>query len=340
MLLVIIITNRGRIEHGIVVLKRIWVLISIITLMLTQPAAAGGNTEEESIQNNNEVNKAMKDILNIRLTSEEFQIIELKGTETPFSGEYDKLFADGIYTCRRCSAPLYNSSSKFDSGCGWPAFDDEIKGAITRKVDGSRTEIICSTCNAHLGHVFTGEKLTDKNIRHCVNSLSMRFVPADKETGRAVFAGGCFWGVEYFFNKTEGVLSAVSGYTGGHKMYPTYEEVSSTDTGHVEAVEILYDPELVNYETLARLFFEIHDPTQDDGQGPDIGSRYLSVIFYENLMQKNTIINLIELLKKNDFDVKTELKQAAAFWPAEDYHQDYYTKKGTLPYCHGYIKRF
>ena len=281
-----------------------------------------------------------------KLTAEEEQIILRKGTERPWTGKYLDNKEKGTYTCKQCDAPLYLSDDKFDSHCGWPSFDDEIDGAVKRipDPDGMRTEIVCASCGGHLGHVFEGEGFTDKNTRHCVNSVSMNFIPAAQEkeimTDRAIFAGGCFWGVEYFMQQKPGVISVVSGYIGGHKDNPTYREVCSGTTGHAEAVEIVFDPSKVTYEELARLFFEIHDPTQVDRQGPDIGVQYRSEIFYMNEEQKKITENLISILKSKGYKVSTKVTKATTFWPAEDYHQDYYEHKGTLPYCHGYTKRF
>ncbi len=156
----------------------------------------------------------------------------------------------------------------------------------------------------------------------------------------AYFAGGCFWGVEYFFKRAEGVVSTRVGYMGGYKEKPTYKEVCSGATGHLETVEVTYDPEKTSFEELAKLFFEIHDPAQVNRQGPDIGEQYQSAVFYVNKDQKRIAQDLILTLKKKGHVVSTQLREAGVFWEAEEYHQDYYEKTGKEPYCHFYTKRF
>jgi peptide methionine sulfoxide reductase msrA/msrB len=281
------------------------------------------------------------------LTPKEKSVIIDKGTERPYTGIYYDHWEKGTYICKRCDTPLYRSTDKFESHCGWPSFDDEIPGAVERKpdADGIRTEILCANCGAHLGHVFTGEGYTDKNVRHCVNSISMKFVPdkkADKtETyEKAYFAGGCFWGVEYYFEDAEGVISTTVGFMGGNKDNPSYKDVSYTKTGHAETVEVVYDPEKTTYEKMAKLFFEIHDPTQVNRQGPDIGEQYRSVVFYTDENQKKIAEKLIGILENKGYKVATQVVKAGQFWEAEDYHQDYYEKNHSQPYCHVYQKKF
>jgi len=279
-----------------------------------------------------------------QLSPQEQEVLLKKGTEKPFSGKFEKFDERGIYICRRCDYPLYLSEDKFDAKCGWPSFDDEIEPHIIRKLDQDqqRTEILCARCLGHLGHVFNNEQLTKKNIRHCVNSISLDFVPATTKKGYkiAYFAGGCFWGVEYLFEKLAGVIEVQSGYMGGQYVNPTYEQVCNEQTGYFETVEVIFNPKKVDFETLCKYFFEIHDPTQKNGQGPDVGSQYLSAVFYLSNEQKQIIEKLIEMLKEKGFDVVTKVLPASKFYKAEEYHQDYYQKTQKEPYCHFYQKRF
>ena len=296
---------------------------------------AASNASKENNMNYNE------------LTPEEERVVLHKGTEMPFTGEFWDNKREGTYLCKRCDAPLYISDDKFDSHCGWPSFDDEIPDAVRRvpDADGVRTEIVCSNCGAHLGHVFLGERFTDKNIRHCVNSISLKFVAAVRDMPRvdtetAYFAGGCFWGVEHFLREVDGVISTSAGYMGGRTEKPTYKEVCSGTTGHAETVEVVFDPSRTGFEELAKLFFEIHDPTQKNRQGPDIGDQYRSAIFYASEVQKEIAERLIETLRDKGYDVATTLSEAGEFRAAEDYHQDYYMKTGKRPYCHSRTERF
>ncbi|MBB3696199.1 bifunctional methionine sulfoxide reductase B/A protein [Flammeovirga yaeyamensis] len=276
------------------------------------------------------------------LTPFEKWVIENKGTEQPFTGKFYYHNEIGVYTCKRCDAPLYNSKDKFEANCGWPAFDDEIEGAVkkVKDADGKRIEILCNNCDAHLGHVFEGEGFTPKNTRHCVNSISLNFEAKDSKLSTAIFASGCFWGTEYYFLRTKGVISCEVGYIGGTTENPTYEEVCSGNTGHAEACKVVFDPDRISYESLAKLFFETHDPTQLNKQGPDIGTQYRSEIFYVDEEQKNMAFILIAQLKAKRIDVVTKVTEATQFYPAEDYHQDYYEKTAGKPYCHIYEKKF
>jgi peptide methionine sulfoxide reductase msrA/msrB len=277
------------------------------------------------------------------LTPLEKQVILHKGTERPFSGKYNNHYEDGTYTCKRCSTELFDSSSKFKSNCGWPSFDDQMQGSVKLQPDRDRirTEILCASCGGHLGHVFVGEGYTPKNTRYCVNSISLDFDPAQvARTETAIFASGCFWGTQYYLQRAPGVISTQVGYTGGHVDDPTYKQVCTDRTGHAEAVKVVYDPSKTTYEQLAKLFFETHDFTQLNRQGPDIGTQYRSVVFYLDEKQKEIAAELVGVLRGKGHDVKTTIEPAKAFWLGEEYHQDYYEKTGKKPYCHIYRKIF
>ncbi len=315
-------------------MRRTYLLIIFATLFLNMCAQGNQNKTTQIKPNRMEFNA---------LTPEEERVIVQKGTERPFSGEYLNNKKAGTYLCKRCNAPLYRSEDKFDSNCGWPSFDDEIEGAVkrVRDADGRRTEILCNNCGAHLGHLFLGEGFTEKQTRHCVNSISMKFLPARQDSrATGYFASGCFWGTEYFFMKAPGVKQTNVGFMGGHVNHPTYEQVCKKNTGHLETTEVIFDPEITSYEEMVRLFFETHDFTQTDGQGPDIGPQYRSCIFYADESQKAVAEKYIGILQEKGYRVATMLRPVEIFWKAEDYHQQYYDHKGSTPYCHKYTKIF
>jgi len=315
---------------------RTWYMVSALAAVTT--IALGGCDNRDAADREPEMSDKMPP-----LSEAEERIIVHKGTERPFTGRYWDFFESGTYVCRQCGTALYASQSKFRSQCGWPSFDDELPGAVRRQrdADGVRTEILCAACGAHLGHVFEGESLTPKDVRHCVNSASLVFRPAGPANSQqAIFAGGCFWGVEHLLARTAGVIDVQAGYTGGRMPRPTYEQVCTGRTGHAEAVRVTFDPARVSYEQLARLFFEIHDPTQLDRQGPDVGSQYRSAVFYLDEQQKLIAQKLIAELRANGYDVVTQLAAAGEFFPAEDYHQDYLAKHPGRPTCHRRTARF
>ena len=274
-----------------------------------------------------------------QLTEIERYVIEQKGTERPFTGEYYDFFEEGIYVCKRCGAELYSSSDKFHSRCGWPSFDDEIKGAVKRltDADGIRTEIRCAACDAHLGHVFKGEGFTAKDTRHCVNSVSLKFIPKqnkNKNMKEIYFAGGCFWGTEHYFKQLRGVVETQVGYANGNTDNPTYKEVCNNNTGFAETVRVVYDPEVLTLEFLTEMYFKSIDPTSLNKQGNDIGTQYRTGIYFKDANDKTELLKVYNRVQQEvGSQLAVELKPLENFYNAEEYHQDYLDKNPN-GYCH------
>lgn len=279
----------------------------------------------------------------LSLTPKIKEIIIDKGTERPDLKCGIKQ-QEGSYLCRNCGIALFSSINKFNSLTGWPSFDLSYENNVKELLDKDqrRTEILCRHCDAHLGHVFYGESFTKQNARYCVNDIALDFVAHNNvnEAEEIIVAGGCFWGVEYYFRKLNGVLKTEVGYIGGKKQSPSYEDICQGNSGHYEGVRILFDPNIITLEQVLKYFFEIHDFTQSTGQGNDIGQQYKSRIFYYDDEQKQIALNLIDALSVMNYKVATEIFDMSVFWPAEEYHQAYYNKNGQLPYCHIHRKIF
>ncbi len=285
------------------------------------------------------------------LTPEQYRVLRQGRTETAFTGKYNDHYEPGIYVCAACGTALFSSETKYDHGTGWPSFTGPIDEThLEYRNDYSllmkRVEVRCAACGSHLGHVFDdGPFPTRKHF--CINSVALDFKPAEaaqpkqpknqtpsekevsRSTAKATFAAGCFWGVEDKFLRVPGVLSTRVGYTGGTTRNPTYKQVCSNTTGHAEAVEITFDPTAISYGDLLTRFFEFHDPTQVDRQGPDVGSQYRSAIFYHSEEQRKEARAMIEKLtreKKFARPIATQVVPASEFYEAEEYHQKYLQK--------------
>jgi peptide methionine sulfoxide reductase msrA/msrB len=290
------------------------------------------------------------------LTPEQFRVTQQNGTERPGTGELLKNKQAGIYVDIVSGEPLFASTDKYESGCGWPSFTKPIDAANVKATrDWSmlipRTEVRSAQGDTHLGHVFKDGPRDRGGLRYCINSAALRFVArADMAaqgygayldqieeppatTQRAVLAGGCFWGMQDLIRKLPGVVSTRVGYSGGEVQNATYRNHGN----HAEAIEIVFDPTRTDFRALLEFFFQIHDPTTVDRQGNDRGASYRSAIFYTDEAQRAVAEETIADVEASGLwpgKVVTELSPVGDFWEAEPEHQDYLERRPNGYTCH------
>ncbi len=301
----------------------------------------------------------------VALSDEAYRITQECGTEPPFRNAFWDKKDPGIYVDVVSGEPLFASTDKYDSGSGWPSFVRPLQAEhIVEKRDDShgmvRVEVRSKHGDSHLGHVFEDGPRAQGGLRYCINSAALRFIAADELADHgygeyaylftdatqplmtantheqtAILAGGCFWGMQDLLRKQTGVIRTRVGYTGGEGDNPRYADVKTGSTGHAEAIEVVFDTRRTSYRQLLEFFFRIHDPTTLNRQGNDIGTQYRSAIFVMDDAQAKVAAEVIAAQAARWGDaIRTEVVRARAFYPAEDYHQDYLEKNPGGYTCH------
>jgi len=331
--------------------------------------AATAASKGDAVQVGNKPNEAE---LRKKLTPEQYAVTQECGTEPAFRNAYWDNHEPGLYVDVVSGEPLFSSTDKFDSGSGWPSFTRPVEPNVAEKRDAShgmvRTEVRSRQGDSHLGHVFDDGPADRGGLRYCINSASLRFIPASRLQAEgygayarlfakagaegsgvpapvqapdqevAILAGGCFWGMEELLRKIPGVLETEAGYTGGWVQNPRYEDTHDSKSGHAEAVRIVFDPRKLSYEDLLeKWFFRMHDPTTPNRQGNDVGTQYRSAIFYADEAQKaaaEAVKKRVQASGKWKGSVVTEITKASTWYPAEEYHQDYLLKHPGGYTCH------